>query len=55
MDLYYQNLFGFLFKVLEAVTLIDVRRHFVDALALLFGRPLEADPVRIQAVYIFAK
>ncbi|PON70720.1 Brain/reproductive organ-expressed protein [Parasponia andersonii] len=32
-------------QVLEAVTLIDVRRHFIEALAVLFGRPLEADPV----------
>ncbi|CAI0382691.1 unnamed protein product [Linum tenue] len=32
-------------QVLEAVSLIDVRRHFIEALAPLFGRPLEADPV----------
>lgn len=40
--------FGFLFKVLEAISLIDVRRRFIEALAPLFGRPLEADPVSIQ-------
>ncbi|XP_034201845.1 BRISC and BRCA1-A complex member 2 isoform X1 [Prunus dulcis] len=32
-------------QVLEAVSLIDVRRRFIEALALQFGRPLEADPV----------
>ncbi|CAN1163326.1 BRISC and BRCA1-A complex member 2 [Linum perenne] len=32
-------------QVLEAVSLIDIRRHFIEALATLFGRPLEADPV----------
>ncbi|KAJ6931540.1 BRISC and BRCA1-A complex member 2-like isoform X1 [Populus alba x Populus x berolinensis] len=32
-------------QVLEAVTLIDVRRQFIEALAPLLGRPLEADPV----------
>ncbi|KAG5246489.1 BRISC and BRCA1-A complex member [Salix suchowensis] len=31
--------------VIEAVTLIDVRRQFIEALAPLLGRPLEADPV----------
>ncbi|XP_050229685.1 uncharacterized protein LOC126678821 [Mercurialis annua] len=32
-------------QVLEAVSLIDVRRHFIEALAPLLGRPVEADPV----------
>ncbi|XP_059460754.1 uncharacterized protein LOC132189927 isoform X1 [Corylus avellana] len=32
-------------QILEAVSLIDVRRRFIEALAPLFGRPLEADPV----------
>ncbi|XP_062097244.1 uncharacterized protein LOC133803282 [Humulus lupulus] len=32
-------------QVSEAVNLIDVRRQFIEALALVFGRPLEADPV----------
>uniref|UniRef100_A0A2N9FFD0 BRISC and BRCA1-A complex member 2 n=1 Tax=Fagus sylvatica TaxID=28930 RepID=A0A2N9FFD0_FAGSY len=32
-------------QVLEAVSLIDVRRRFIEDLASLFGRPLEADPV----------
>ncbi|KAG8654559.1 BRISC and BRCA1-A complex member 2 isoform X2 [Manihot esculenta] len=32
-------------QVSEAVSLIDVRRRFIEALAPLFGRPLEADPV----------
>ncbi|CAK7346187.1 unnamed protein product [Dovyalis caffra] len=31
-------------QVLEAVTLIDVRRQFIETLAPLLGRPLEADP-----------
>uniref|UniRef100_A0A9I9E931 BRISC and BRCA1-A complex member 2 n=1 Tax=Cucumis melo TaxID=3656 RepID=A0A9I9E931_CUCME len=32
-------------QVLEAVSLIDVRRGFIEALDNFFGRPLEADPV----------
>ncbi|XP_048331107.1 uncharacterized protein LOC107420408 [Ziziphus jujuba] len=32
-------------QVLEAVSLIDVRRRFIEASALPFGRPIEADPV----------
>ncbi|GMJ02721.1 hypothetical protein like AT5G42470 [Hibiscus trionum] len=32
-------------QVVEAVSLIDIRRHFIESLAPLFGRPLEADPV----------
>ncbi|GMJ07017.1 hypothetical protein like AT5G42470 [Hibiscus trionum] len=32
-------------QVVEAVSLIDIRRHFIESLALLLGRPLEADPV----------
>ncbi|XVF35956.1 hypothetical protein REPUB_Repub19eG0016600 [Reevesia pubescens] len=32
-------------QVVEAVSLIDIRRRFIEALAPLFGRPLEADPV----------
>ncbi|XP_022772649.1 BRISC and BRCA1-A complex member 2-like isoform X2 [Durio zibethinus] len=32
-------------QVLEAVSLIDIRRCFIEALTPLFGRPLEADPV----------
>ncbi|KAK6245556.1 BRCA1-A complex subunit BRE - like 1 [Theobroma cacao] len=32
-------------QVLEAVSLIDIRRRFIEALAPLFGRPLEADPI----------
>ncbi|KAI4344965.1 hypothetical protein L6164_012137 [Bauhinia variegata] len=32
-------------QILEAVSLIDVRRGFIEALACQFGRPLEADPV----------
>lgn len=32
-------------QVLEAVSLIDVKRHFIEALACQFGRPIEADPV----------
>lgn len=34
-----------IFQILDAVALIDVRRHFIEALAPVFGRPLEADPV----------
>lgn len=32
-------------QILEAVALIEVRRRFIEALAPLFGRPLEADPI----------
>ncbi|WCJ35095.1 BRISC and BRCA1-A complex member 2 [Euphorbia peplus] len=32
-------------QVSEAVSLIDVRRRFIEASVPLFGRPLEADPV----------
>ncbi|KAJ8762273.1 hypothetical protein K2173_007430 [Erythroxylum novogranatense] len=32
-------------QVLEAVSLIHIRRRFIEALAPLFGRPLEADPI----------
>ncbi|GMH03272.1 hypothetical protein Nepgr_005111 [Nepenthes gracilis] len=32
-------------QILEAVTLIGVRRQFIEALAPVFGRPLEADPM----------
>ncbi|KAE9591571.1 hypothetical protein Lal_00038959 [Lupinus albus] len=43
---YLPNLEEYLEKqVLEAVSLVDVRRHFIEALACQFGRPVEADPV----------
>ncbi|CAJ1958871.1 unnamed protein product [Sphenostylis stenocarpa] len=43
---YLPNLEEYLGKqVLEAVSLIEVRRHFIEALASPFGRPVEADPV----------
>ncbi|XP_027367258.1 BRISC and BRCA1-A complex member 2 [Abrus precatorius] len=43
---YLPNLEEYLEKqVLEAVSLIDFRRHFIEALASQFGRPVEADPV----------
>ncbi|GAB2293862.1 hypothetical protein Dimus_028073 [Dionaea muscipula] len=32
-------------QIVEAVTLIGARRRFIEALAPIFGRPLEADPV----------
>ncbi|KAI6688358.1 hypothetical protein NL676_025186 [Syzygium grande] len=32
-------------QIMEAVSLIDARRHFIEALAPVFGRPVEADPV----------
>ncbi|KAK3426141.1 hypothetical protein EUGRSUZ_F02661 [Eucalyptus grandis] len=32
-------------QIMEAVALIDIRRHFIEALAPVFGRPVEADPV----------
>ncbi|KAE8690334.1 hypothetical protein F3Y22_tig00110895pilonHSYRG00094 [Hibiscus syriacus] len=32
-------------QVVESVSLIDVRRRFIESLTPLFGRPLEADPV----------
>ena len=36
---------------MEAVALIDVRRHFIEALAVQFGRPVEADPVPALDAY----
>ncbi|PNX99412.1 hypothetical protein L195_g022677 [Trifolium pratense] len=43
---YLPNLEEYLEKqVLEAVSLIDVRRRFIEALAVPLGRPVEADPV----------
>ncbi|XP_058752540.1 uncharacterized protein LOC131625716 [Vicia villosa] len=43
---YLPNLEEYLGKqVLEAVSLIDVRRHFIEALAGWLGRPVEADPI----------
>ncbi|KAK7246103.1 hypothetical protein RIF29_40962 [Crotalaria pallida] len=43
---YLPNLEEYLEKqVLEAISLIDVRRHFIEALASQLGRPVEADPV----------
>ncbi|XP_020223053.1 BRISC and BRCA1-A complex member 2 [Cajanus cajan] len=43
---YLPNLEEYLGKqVLEAVSLIEVRRNFIEALACPFGRPVEADPV----------
>lgn len=40
-------LFYFVLKIVDGVASIDVRRKFIAALAPLFGRPVEADPVRI--------
>ncbi|XWS14455.1 hypothetical protein CRYUN_Cryun35bG0010900 [Craigia yunnanensis] len=41
-------------QVLEAVSLIDIRRCFIEAFAPLFGRPLEADPVCFNlAIYLY--
>ncbi|KAM0972367.1 hypothetical protein ACFX19_020364 [Malus domestica] len=34
-------------EVLEAISLVDVRRRFIEALALQFGRPVEANSVGI--------
>ncbi|RDX74620.1 BRISC and BRCA1-A complex member 2, partial [Mucuna pruriens] len=43
---YLPNLEEYLGKqVLEAVSLIEVRRNFIEALACPMGRPVEADPV----------
>ncbi|KAG2372486.1 uncharacterized protein HKW66_Vig0206450 [Vigna angularis] len=43
---YLPNLEEYLGKqVLEAVSLIEVRRQFIEALASPFGRPIEADPI----------
>lgn len=41
-------------QILDAVSLIDVRRHFIEALAPVFGRPLEADPVFCRKVTFLA-
>ncbi|EXC00992.1 hypothetical protein L484_016058 [Morus notabilis] len=41
-------------QVLEAISLVDVRRRFIEALAPLFGRPLEADPVFCRRATVLA-
>ncbi|KAF8405377.1 hypothetical protein HHK36_010281 [Tetracentron sinense] len=41
-------------QVLEAVASIGVRRHFIEALAPLFGRPIEADPVFCRKATVLA-
>ncbi|GMN35793.1 hypothetical protein TIFTF001_005529 [Ficus carica] len=41
-------------QVLEAISLIDIRRRFIEALALPFGRPLEADPVFCRRATVLA-
>ncbi|KAI9200129.1 hypothetical protein LWI28_003091 [Acer negundo] len=40
-------------QVSEAVTLIDVRRHFIEALAPLLGRPVETDSVFYRKTMFF--
>ncbi|KAL9263965.1 hypothetical protein AKJ16_DCAP21819 [Drosera capensis] len=40
-------------QVLEAVTLIGARKRFIEALAPVFGRPLEADPVFCRKATVF--
>ncbi|XP_039053282.1 BRISC and BRCA1-A complex member 2-like [Hibiscus syriacus] len=35
----------FVLLVVEAFPLIHIRRHFIESLAPLFGKPLEADPL----------
>lgn len=42
-------------QVMEAVASIDIRRHFIEALALLLGRPLEAEPVCILYISLSGK
>ncbi|XP_023525358.1 BRISC and BRCA1-A complex member 2-like isoform X1 [Cucurbita pepo subsp. pepo] len=41
-------------QVLEAVSLINVRRGFIEALDSFFGRPLEADPVFCRTATVIA-
>ncbi|GAB2228418.1 hypothetical protein Droror1_Dr00010256 [Drosera rotundifolia] len=40
-------------QILEAVTLIGARKRFIEALAPVFGRPLEADPVFCRKATVF--
>lgn len=49
------SIFCLVIKVLEAISLIDVRRRFIEALAVQFGRPVEADPVRILGTHFCSK
>lgn len=41
-------------QIVEAVASIGARRRFIEALPLLFGRPLEADPVFCRKATVFA-
>ncbi|KAF5183947.1 Brisc and brca1-a complex member [Thalictrum thalictroides] len=41
-------------QIVEAVAAIGARRRFIEALAPLFGRPLEADPVFCRKATVFA-
>lgn len=41
-------------QVKEAVASIGVRRHFIEALATFFGRPVEADPVFCRRASVYA-
>lgn len=41
-------------QVLEAISFIDVRRRFIEALAPQFGRPVEADPIFCRKATFFA-
>ncbi|PIA47533.1 hypothetical protein AQUCO_01400284v1 [Aquilegia coerulea] len=41
-------------QIVEAVAAIGARRRFIEALAPLFGRPLEADPVFCRKATVFS-
>ncbi|ERN13434.1 BRCA1-A complex subunit BRE [Amborella trichopoda] len=41
-------------QIMEAVASLNARRRFIEALALLFGRPLEADPIFCRRVTMLA-
>ncbi|KAJ6802257.1 putative BRCA1-A complex subunit BRE [Iris pallida] len=40
-------------QLMEAVASVGARRYFIEALAILFGRPVEADPVFCRTASVF--
>ncbi|MQL76381.1 hypothetical protein Taro_008778 [Colocasia esculenta] len=41
-------------EVMEAVKAVTTRRHFIEALAPIFGRPIEADPVFCRSATVLS-
>lgn len=51
--MFYIEISTFSFQIKDAVTLIELRRQFIVALAPFFGRPLEADSVCLPSLRNF--